>query len=48
MLSQVSVEHDNNFWVNFVKSLDYRRTLASEAGTKAGNDPISLNESSEI
>jgi hypothetical protein len=39
MLSQVSVGHDNNYWVNCVKSLDCRRTLASEARTKAENDP---------
>jgi hypothetical protein len=38
MLSQVSVEHDNNYWVNCVKSQDCRRTLAGEARTKAGND----------
>jgi hypothetical protein len=37
--AQVSVEHDNNYWVSRVKSLDCRRTLASEAKTKAGNDP---------
>ena len=39
ILSQVSVEHDNNFRVNCVKSQDCRRTLAGEARTKAGNDP---------
>ena len=38
MLSQVSVEHDNNYWVNCVKSQDCRRTLAGEARTKAGNE----------
>ena len=38
MLSQVSVEYDNNYWVNCVKSQDCRRTLAGEARTKAGND----------
>jgi hypothetical protein len=37
MLSQVSVEHDNNFRVNCVKLQDCRRTLAGEARTKAGN-----------
>ena len=42
MLSQVSVEHDNNYWVNCVKSQDCRRTLAGEAWTKAGNDTYLL------
>ena len=42
MLSQVSVEHDNNYWVNCVKSQDCRRTLAGEARTKAGNDTYLL------
>jgi hypothetical protein len=42
MLSQVSVEHNNNFWVNCVKSQDCRRTLAGEARTKAGNDTYLL------
>jgi hypothetical protein len=34
MLSQVNVKHDN-----CVKSLDFRRTLVSEARTKAENEP---------
>jgi hypothetical protein len=34
----VSVEHDNNFRVNCVKSQDCRRAIAGEARTKAGND----------
>jgi hypothetical protein len=38
MLSQLSVEHDNNYWVNCVKSEDCRQTLAGEARTKAGYD----------
>jgi hypothetical protein len=44
MLSQVSVEHDNNYWVNCVKSQDCRRTLAGEARTKAGNDTYFISK----
>ena len=48
MLSQVSVEHDNNHWVNCVKSQDCRRTLAGEARTKAGNDPTIFTKITEF
>ena len=40
--SQVSIEHDNNFLVNCVKSPDCRRTLIGEAMSKAGNEPTYL------
>jgi hypothetical protein len=39
MSSQESVEHDNNFRVNYVKPQDCRRSLAGDTRTKAGNDP---------
>jgi hypothetical protein len=42
MLSQVSIEHDNNYWVNCAKSQDCRRTLAGEVRTKAENDTYLL------
>ena len=38
MLSQVSVEHDNNYWVNFVKSQVCRQTLAGDARMQNVNE----------
>ncbi len=40
----MSVEHDDNYWVNSVKSLDCRGTLAGEAKAKAGNKTTTSND----